>query len=196
MSGGKDGQTLFHGILPATARGLASKTAINWHLKVKNIEYNVGLTNNYCITVSVQKVSWIHKLIQQILGFHKLNDYTHFWPGPPKNHWSNFLLSWICTTMQKISSFHQFIEIQPILEPCDQTDHSHFWPCPSKKFFWSTFNLREFVSTCKKSGYFIDLFWRYGWSKNPAMWLPESILAHISETKIFPNMGFEQEHSK
>ena len=63
MSGGKDGQTLFHGILPATARGLARKTAINWHLKVKNIEYNVGLTNNYCITVSMQKVSSIHKLI-------------------------------------------------------------------------------------------------------------------------------------
>ena len=78
MSGGKDGQTLFHGILPATARGLASKTAINWHLKVKNIEYNVGLTNNYCITVSMQKVSSIHKLIQQILGSHELNDHAHF----------------------------------------------------------------------------------------------------------------------
>ena len=78
MSERKDGQTLFHGILPATARGLARKTAINWHLKVKNIEYNVGLTNNYCITVSMQKVSSIHKLIQQILGSHELNDYTHF----------------------------------------------------------------------------------------------------------------------
>ena len=44
MSGSKDGQILFHGILLATARGLASKTAINWHLKVKNVEYNVGLT--------------------------------------------------------------------------------------------------------------------------------------------------------
>ena len=78
MSGGKDGQTLFHGILPATARGLASKTAINWHLKVKNIEYNVGLTNNYCITVSMKKVSSIHKFIQEILGSHELNDYTQF----------------------------------------------------------------------------------------------------------------------
>ena len=148
MSGGKDGQTLFHGILPATARGLASKTAINWHLKVKNIEYNVGLTNNYCITVSMQKVSSIHKLIQQILGSHELNDYTHFWPGPPKNHWNNFLLSWICTTMQKISSFHLFIlEIQPIFESCDQTGHAN------PKIFWSTFNLCEIVSKCKKSRY-------------------------------------------
>ena len=78
ISGGKDAQILFHGILPATARGLASKTAVNWHLKVKDIEYNVGLTKNYCITVSMQKISSIHKLTQQILGSHELNDYTHF----------------------------------------------------------------------------------------------------------------------
>ena len=78
MSQGKDGQTLFHGILPATARGLASKIAINWHLKVKDIEFNVGLIKNYCITVSMKKISSVHKLIQQILGSHELNDSTHF----------------------------------------------------------------------------------------------------------------------
>ena len=53
MPGGRDGQTRLHGILPATTKGLASKTAVNWHLKVKDIEYNVGLTKNYCITVSM-----------------------------------------------------------------------------------------------------------------------------------------------
>ena len=78
MSLGKDGQTLFHGILPATARGLASKIAINWHLKVKDIEFNVGLIKNYCITVSMKKISSVHTLIQQILGSHELNDSTHF----------------------------------------------------------------------------------------------------------------------
>ena len=81
MVGSKDGQTLFDGILQATARSLAIKTAINGHLKVKNIEYNVGLINNYCITVSMQKVSSIReeiKLIQEILECHELNDYTHF----------------------------------------------------------------------------------------------------------------------
>ena len=135
MWGGKDRQTLFHRILPATARGLTSTTAVDWHLKAKNKKCNVGLIKNYCITVSMQKISSIHKLIQQILGSHELNDYTHFWPGPPKNHWNNFLLSCICTTMQKIISFHQFIlEIQPILESCDQTGHTHFWPCQSKIF--------------------------------------------------------------
>ena len=78
MSGGKDRQTLFQRIIPATPMGLTSKTAVNWHLKVKDIEYNVGLTKSYCITVSMQKISSIHKLIQQILGSHELNDYTHF----------------------------------------------------------------------------------------------------------------------
>ena len=78
MSGGKDGQILFHRILPATTRGLTSKTAVNWHSKVKDIEYNVGLTKSYCITVSMQKISSIHELIQQILGSHELNGHTRF----------------------------------------------------------------------------------------------------------------------
>ena len=78
MSRGKDGQTLFHGILPATARGLASKTAIKWHVKIKDIEYTIGLTKNYCITVSMQKISSIHELIQLILGSHELNDHANF----------------------------------------------------------------------------------------------------------------------
>ena len=71
MSERKDGQTLFHGILPATARGLARKTAKSWHLKVKNIEYNVGLTTqkalkqlfaflNLCHQAKNQFISSIH----------------------------------------------------------------------------------------------------------------------------------------
>ena len=79
-TGWKDGQTLFHRILPATARGLASTTAVDWHLKVKDKEYNVGLTKNYCITVSMQKISSIHTLvlkIQQIWGSYELNKWAH-----------------------------------------------------------------------------------------------------------------------
>ena len=78
MSGGKDGQTLLHRILPAMTGGLTSKITVNWYLKAKDMEYNVGLTKNYCITVSMQKISSIHKLIQQILGPHKLNDHAQF----------------------------------------------------------------------------------------------------------------------
>ena len=57
MAGRKDGQTLFHSILQATAGGLTSTTAVDWHLKVKDIEHDVGLTKNYCNTVRMQKIS-------------------------------------------------------------------------------------------------------------------------------------------
>ena len=144
----------------------------------------------------MQKNSSIHKLIQQILGSHALNDHAHFWPGPPKNHWNNFFLSRICTTTKKsVHSINSFLRYSQFQSPVTRlttpvSDHTN------AKNFWSTFNWCEFVSTCKKSGYFIDLFWRYGWLKNPAIWLAENILAHISGTRIFPNMGFVQEHSK
>ena len=129
--------TTFHRTILATARVSTSTTAVDWHLKVKDIEYNVGLIKYYCITVSMQKISSIHEVtvkIQQSLGSHQLNSYTHFWPCPPKNHWNNFLLSWIWTIMQKTNSFHLFIlEMQSILGSHDQTGHDHFWLCPTKK---------------------------------------------------------------
>ena len=53
----KDGQTLFHRTLTATARGPTSTTALDWHLKVKDIEYDAGLTKNYYHTVSMQKIN-------------------------------------------------------------------------------------------------------------------------------------------
>ena len=76
MAGEKAGQTLFHRILPATAGGLTSKTAVYWYLKVKDIEYNVAAAKNYYITVSMQKISSINMLIlkiKQLLGSHELN---------------------------------------------------------------------------------------------------------------------------
>ena len=56
------------------------------HLKVK--EYDISLTKNYCITIRIQKISSIHKLIlkiQQVLGSHELEGHGHFGPCPPKN---------------------------------------------------------------------------------------------------------------
>ena len=74
MAGWKDGQAPFHRILPATAGHLTSTTAVDWHLKVQGVEYDVGLTKNYCITASMLEISLIHKLILlQILGSHELN---------------------------------------------------------------------------------------------------------------------------
>ena len=121
MSGAKDEQTLFHRILTATTMGLTNKTAVNWHLKVKDTEYNVGLTKNYCITVSMEKSSSIHKLIWQVLGSHELN-------GNAQTQKSLKLLLAFLNLHQhaKISSFHQFIpEIQSILESFNQAGHTH-----------------------------------------------------------------------
>ena len=66
MVGQKDGQTLFHRTLLATAGGPTNTTAEDWHLKIKDIGYDVGLTKNCCITVSMKKISSIHKLIFKI----------------------------------------------------------------------------------------------------------------------------------
>ena len=89
-----EGQTLFHRILPAAAGGLTRTTAVDWHLKVRDIECDVSLTKNYCITVSMRKISSIHTLIlkiQQILGYHELhNGHVHSRPHPLKNQWNNF----------------------------------------------------------------------------------------------------------
>ena len=84
-AGRKNGLALFHGIIPATTWGPTSTTAVDWHLKVKDIHYNVSLSKNYGITVSKQKISSIHKLIlktQQILGSHELNCPCAFLTAP------------------------------------------------------------------------------------------------------------------
>ena len=75
MSGGKDGQTLFYKILPATAMGLTSKTTVHWHLKVKDIEYNVGLPRAIASHSACKKSA---QLIQQISGSHELNGHAQF----------------------------------------------------------------------------------------------------------------------
>ena len=75
------GRTLFHRALLATTKGPTSLTAVDWHLKVKGIKYSVGLTKNYCIKVSIQKISLIDTLIpkiQQILRSHELNGHARF----------------------------------------------------------------------------------------------------------------------
>ena len=110
MSGGKDGQTLFHRIIPATAMSLTSKTAKNWHLKVKDIQYNVGLTKNYCITVSIEKISLIHNSF----NIHpKIIEITFSFPE-------------FAPACKKISSFHHLIlETQSVLESFNQAAHTH-----------------------------------------------------------------------
>ena len=79
-AGWKDRQTLFHRTLLATARGPTSTTAVDWHLTAKDIEDNVELTKNYCLTVNMQKTAqFINSFfeLQQILGSHELNSHAH-----------------------------------------------------------------------------------------------------------------------
>ena len=47
MTGRKDGETLFHRTLPATAMSPTSTTAVDLRFKVEDIEYDLGLTKNY-----------------------------------------------------------------------------------------------------------------------------------------------------
>ena len=96
---------------------------------------------------------------------------------------------------KSVRSIYSFLRYSQFWNPVTRLatpifDHAHL------EIFWLTFNLREFVSTCRKAGYFNDLRWRYGWLKNSSTWLAEKILAYISGTNIFPNMGSVQEHSK
>ena len=76
MAGWKDEETLFHRTLPATAVGPTSKTAVAWHLKGKDIQYNAGLIKNYCSTVNMSKSA------QFINSFLR---YSRFW-GPMKKN--------------------------------------------------------------------------------------------------------------
>ena len=64
----KEGRTegLFQRTLLATAGCPTSTTAADWRLRIKDIEYDVGLTKNYCITVSMYKISSIHKPVFKI----------------------------------------------------------------------------------------------------------------------------------
>ena len=48
MTGRKDGETLFHRIFLATTEGPTNTTAINWHLKVKDNEYNIIASQSAC----------------------------------------------------------------------------------------------------------------------------------------------------
>ena len=86
--------------------------------------------------------------------------------------------------MQKISLFQVFIlEINSVLESRKQMDHTHFSPFPSKILLIKIFFF-ELVSTCKKLGYFTDLFRRFRSFRNAAIWLSESFGPYL-RNKIF-----------
>ena len=138
-------------------------TAVDWHIKVKDIEYNVGLRKYFCITVSMRKISSIHELtlqIQQILDSHELNwpfssweskicciCLISFWPSPPKNHWNNFT-EFALSCKKSVHSIYSFLKYSQLLDPMTRLATTIFDDA-HRKNFWSTFSLSEFASTCK-----------------------------------------------
>ena len=56
----------------------STTAADSQHLKVK--EYNISLTKNYCITINIKIISFIHIFIFkiQVLGFHEVKSHCHF----------------------------------------------------------------------------------------------------------------------
>ena len=105
--GWKGKQTLFHRTFLATSGCPTSTTAVDWHLNVKDKEYDVSLAKNFCIPVSMQKISSIYRLIfkiQQVLGFNELNGHKHIMPTQK-------------SLKQLLTFLHLFIlEIQSVLK--------------------------------------------------------------------------------
>ena len=132
-----------------------------------------------------------------------ISDHTH-----PINFWSAFNCYKSASTCKKsVYSIFSFFR-ESILESHHMTGHIHFWPHQPQNF-QCPFNLHEFVPACKKSVNswdtvnlrvqrpdLLNLLWRNSSFRNYAIWLAESILAYISGTRFFPNIGFVQEHSK
>ena len=127
----------------------------------------------------MQKLSSIHKFslkIMHISGSHELKGHTY----------QNII--------QKFSLFQLFpLEIH-CNQSCNQLTpailgHSH------QKYYQSLFNFFELLPTCKKPGYFINLFRMFLSFKNTAIRLAESILAFISGTILLPNIDYVQKHS-
>ena len=139
MTGWKVRQTLFHRTLPATAGGPTNTTGVEWHLKVKDIEYDVSLTKNYFTAVSMQKISSIHKAIlkiQQILGSHELNGHAWFLPMPTQKS-SKYVLAFL--------NLHQHVKNQFVASifSWDTVNFEVLWPdwphlfltMPTQKYF-------------------------------------------------------------
>ena len=110
-----------------------------------------------------------HLKIQQIWEPHEQNGHAHFWLRPTKNYRKNFQLSSICTSIEKISSFHLFLlEIQSISEPCDQAGHTHFRP--HSPCFCPIFG--EFNQFWDK----ILFFWKTGYVMHNMIWVSNTML--------------------
>ena len=157
--------------------------------------------------------------MQQILASHELKPHSNFWPGPPKNQFLpsvhssdtvNFRVSspdWpfpfstmlnpkmfnyllICVNLCQLAS--SSLEKQSFSESRDQIGKTHFDNAQPRKIFNQLLIFANLYQHVKN----YNLCWRNGWFKSPGIWLAETVLAYISGTRFFPNIGFVQELSK
>ena len=115
----------------------------------------------FCITVSMQKISSIHKLIQQILGPHEMIipifEQTH-----PKIIETTFGFAEFALACKKsVHSINSFLRYSQFQSPVSRlvtpiSDH------PTQKFHNQLLIYVNLQQHAKKSCYSIDLFWRYG----------------------------------
>ena len=105
-------------------------------------------------------------LIQQNLGSHELNGHVNFWSLHPKISQITYSFpehAWLLPACKKlVHSTFTFLRYGQCQSPLTRRPHP-FLTIPPKTTVWSTFNLYEHA---EKSGYFIDMLWRYGWLKN------------------------------
>ena len=146
----------------------------------------------------MKKIIWFHKLIlkiQHILGSHGLNGHVHFLTTPTQKLLKQLLAFLILHQQVKnqfILSIHSWDTVNYRVSRPNQPHP--FLSMPVQKCFDQILIYVILYQHCKKSGYFIDLLWGYGWSKNHVIWLAENISAHISGKKVFSK--YEQEHRK
>ena len=110
--------------------------------KVK--EQDISLTKKFCITISIQKISSIHKFIikiQQFLGYHELKK----WSSSSKIIESTFSFPEFAPAWKKsLYSICSFLS--SVTRPATSIfDYAH----PKK--FSSAFNFCDYVSACTKS---------------------------------------------
>ena len=75
------------------------------------------------------------------------------------------------------------LEIKLIEGSWNLNGPDNFWSCSRKKFT-SYLLFPDSISTCQKSSWFINLFLKYSWFKNLAIWLAKSIF-NTNQLKMF-----------
>ena len=102
---------------------ITSTTAVHpRQLEVK--EQDISLTK---LIISLSAFKRSSQFINSFVRYSRFQGLMNLMATPSQKLLKYFQLSRICTSMQKISSFHLFIiEILPFIDSQDQTGHTHF----------------------------------------------------------------------